>query len=75
MKTEKRIAKVGEKIIIVSDKDWEWSGDLFNAHPVGTIYKAFRADVNSHIPGGYVVFVIGSPYSVPNENYEVIIKT
>lgn len=74
MKTEKRIAKVVEKIIVVSDKDWEWSGDLFNAHPIGTIYEVFRVDVNSHVLGGHVVFVIGGPYSVPNEYYEVIIE-
>lgn len=71
MREVKRIAKVGERIRVISDEGWERSGLWKNPHPVNSEWVVKKVLTENCIPPG-MVFVEGSGYGISPVLYEVI---
>jgi hypothetical protein len=71
LKRTKRIAKVGEKIIVTDDQGWERSGLWKNPHPIGSVWIVEEVLTKNCRPPG-LIFVTGSRYGISPVLYEVI---
>lgn len=67
----KRIAKVGERIKVISDEGWEMSGLWKNPHPVGSEWIVKEVMIEHCTPPG-LVFCEGTSYGIPYGRYVVL---
>jgi hypothetical protein len=71
MKELKRIAKVGERIKVISDYEWERSGLWKNPHPIGSEWIVEKVTLKNCFPPG-LIDVKGSEYGIGFGSYVVI---
>ena len=71
MSNKFELPKVGDEIIIISDKYWELIGALKNPYPIKSKWKVKRVIIDENNPDG-IVFCENNKYSVPFDSYEII---